>query len=513
MLAWHFVEDFQLSLTVSSCDLIVNQEQKVFLVTRESRQDVFSLFQLHVQTDSIRFEQSPSASIIQLAKIAAKNDNNDNMEECELKQPFCTQLWQSDRTLTLSHIRNHFPEKRIEISILNISSNGQEWHFDNEQQIVQIEIPKKINISSNSVIRLKDINFSEMRLLRIEVDSIGHVGYLHHDGNQLRIKGEHIMEEDKYGQMQKAQTLVDPDDDSEFDSLLKLLDLTSSNQHYPHLPLRPIRQADNDLFSFLNPFRIPPDKELADEPFQQVIQFADDYYLKVLSDGPSSLDIDASHAFSAHADKLLAKLDKKIHSSLSFSSSSQTFEMKAILNSKLDRLLECYLVADMLTTLMLPLQKSAENKYTSVLNVLLNGMNMDIFETQSLLHVILNRGLQNLFTKFVISLANKLKKENKREGFAVLSASNGFISPLNGTIAANLFLANKESKETARLHPSRIGQRYGRICNSKRYDYSYHWDPEVSHFGHFFLPKWTLFKRSRLAHGVKAKPIFENSSV
>ena len=206
-----------------------------------------------------------------------------------------------------------------------------------------------------------------------------------------------------------------------------------------------------------------------EEPFHHVTKFADVFYVQHIqpaTDIHSTFHrdmaqkeekIDISQEFAILTATLLGQYERK-YRIVSTSTSIQGARMKAFHNHKLDHLLESYLIADCLTVLMLPLQQHAHNKYTSVLNAL-NGLNMDKFGASSLIFVLLNRSIQIFHSKITdaseqraaratnSSCSGSGSSSSTMSSSAKSNASSPFISFLTGTIAANLFLANKESRE------------------------------------------------------------------
>ena len=200
-----------------------------------------------------------------------------------------------------------------------------------------------------------------------------------------------------------------------------------------------------------------------EEPFHHVIKFADHFYVQHIQPvadilqrptlnrnmAPKEESIDISQDFSILTAKLLAQFERK-YRIVSTSTSFQSARMKAFHNNKLDQLLESYLIADCLTVLMLPLQQHAHNKYTSVLNAL-NGLNLDKFSASSLIFVLLNRSMQIFHSKITDGVARAVDKSSNSSSTSSSSAksnlSSPFVSYMNGTIAANMFLSNKESRE------------------------------------------------------------------
>ena len=207
-----------------------------------------------------------------------------------------------------------------------------------------------------------------------------------------------------------------------------------------------------------------------EEPFHHVTKFADLFYVQHIqpaTDIHSTLHrdmaqkeekIDISQEFAILTATLLGQYERK-YRIVSTSTSIQGARMKAFHNHKLDHLLESYLIADCLTVLMLPLQQHAHNKYTSVLNAL-NGLNLDKFGASSLIFVLLNRSIQISHSKITDAFEQRAARatnsscsgsgsgsSSTMSSSAKSNASSPFISFLTGTIAANLFLANKESRE------------------------------------------------------------------
>lgn len=205
-----------------------------------------------------------------------------------------------------------------------------------------------------------------------------------------------------------------------------------------------------------------------EDPFHHVTRFADHFYVQYIQPNPTGVEkkkekskereekIDLSQEFAIHTAQLFSQFESK-YRSVSTSTSFESARMKAFHNHKLDHLLESYLIADCLTVLMLPLQQHAQNKYTSVLNAL-NGLNLDKFSTKSLIFVLLNRSMQIFHSK--MNFSNGLEvdsstsfRSNSSNSNSNSSTSNDnltfnpFISYVNGTIAANMFLANKESRD------------------------------------------------------------------
>lgn len=202
-----------------------------------------------------------------------------------------------------------------------------------------------------------------------------------------------------------------------------------------------------------------------EDPFHHVTRFADHFYVQYIQPNPTGVEkkkksmereekIDLSQEFAVHTAQLFSQFERK-YRSVSTSTSFESARMKAFHNHKLDRLLESYLIADCLTVLMLPLQQHAQNKYTSVLNAL-NGLNLDKFSTKSLIFVLLNRSMQIFHSKMSASNGQKVDssasfRSNSSNSNSTTSndnlTSNPFISYVNGTIAANMFLANKISRD------------------------------------------------------------------
>ena len=205
-----------------------------------------------------------------------------------------------------------------------------------------------------------------------------------------------------------------------------------------------------------------------EEPFQHVTKFADFFYVQHIqpaTDIHSTFHrdmaqkeekIDISQEFAILTATLLGQFERK-YRIVSTSTSIQGARMKAFHNYKLDHLLESYLIADCLTVLMLPLQQHAHNKYTSVLNAL-NGLNLDKFAASSLIFVLLNRSIQIFHSKVTDASEQRAARatnsscsgsssSSTMSSSGKSNASSPFISFLTGTIAANLFLANKESRE------------------------------------------------------------------
>ena len=203
-----------------------------------------------------------------------------------------------------------------------------------------------------------------------------------------------------------------------------------------------------------------------EDPFHHVTRFADHFYVQYIQSVADSQPvqklqkknkeeqrIDLSQEFAMHTAKLFVQFERK-YRSLSTSTSFESARMKAFRSYKLDKLLESYLIADCLTVLMLPLQQQAQNKYTSVLNAL-NGLNLDKFSTKSLIFVLLNRSMQIFHSKMSNSSGHEVDSSTSTSVRSSSSSStsndnltsNPFISYMNGTIAANLFLADKDSRD------------------------------------------------------------------